>query len=114
MAEKREEYRNGDTYVTSEEEAGCSRIEVHGEAFHDFIAPFKPLLMDHIDRYPEVVVNLDGTTFLDSTMLSFLIHGVRRARDQNKQFILEEPADPNIRAVFYISGLNRVFWPEKN
>jgi anti-sigma B factor antagonist len=55
-----------------------------------------------------VVVDLTDTTFIDSTTLGVLVGGLRRLRPDGGDLALVI-TDRNIRKVFEITGLDRVF-----
>jgi len=55
-----------------------------------------------------VVVDLTGTTFIDSTTLGVLVGGLKRVRPGGGQLPLVI-TDRNIRKIFEITGLDRVF-----
>jgi anti-sigma B factor antagonist len=55
-----------------------------------------------------VVVDLSGTTFIDSTTLGVLVSGLKRLRPRGGQLLLVI-TDRNIAKLFEITGLDRVF-----
>jgi anti-sigma B factor antagonist len=55
-----------------------------------------------------VVVDLSETTFIDSTGLGVLIRGVERLRTNDGRLAVVV-VDPNLKKVFEITGLDRVF-----
>src|SRR2546423_8597356 len=55
-----------------------------------------------------VVVDLSGTTFMDSTGLAVLIRGVERLRTNGGRLAVV-CVDPNLRKIFEVTGLDRVF-----
>jgi anti-sigma B factor antagonist len=75
-----------------------------------YTAPeFKEELISVIDAGPPgLVVDLSGTTFIDSTTLGVLVSGLKRLRPDGRQLALVVP-DRNIRKIFDITGLDRVF-----
>jgi len=75
-----------------------------------YTAPeFKQQLLDAIAKDAKnVVVDLSGTTFIDSTTLGVLVGGVKRLRGQDGQLSLV-CSDRNIAKIFEITGLDRVF-----
>jgi anti-sigma B factor antagonist len=75
-----------------------------------YTAPeFKQQLLDAIAKGAKnVVVDLSGTTFIDSTTLGVLVGGVKRLRGQDGQLSLV-CSDRNIAKIFEITGLDRVF-----
>ena len=55
-----------------------------------------------------VVVDMTDTTFIDSTTLGVLVGGLRRLRPNGGELALVV-TDRNIRKIFEITGLDRVF-----
>jgi anti-sigma B factor antagonist len=75
-----------------------------------YTAPeFKQQLLDVIGKGgKDVVVDFSDTTFIDSTTLGVLVGGVKRLRAQDGRLSLV-CSDRNIRKIFEITGLDRVF-----
>jgi anti-sigma B factor antagonist len=75
-----------------------------------YTAPeFKEQLLEVIaEGGKDVVVDFSGTTFIDSTTLGVLVGGVKRLRAQDGRLSLV-CSDRNIRKIFEITGLDRVF-----
>jgi anti-sigma B factor antagonist len=75
-----------------------------------YTAPeFKQQLLDVIGGGGKhVVVDFSDTTFIDSTTLGVLVGGVKRLRAQEGRLSLV-CSDRNIRKIFEITGLDRVF-----
>ena len=75
-----------------------------------YTAPeFKQQLLDAIAKgAKDVVVDLSGTTFIDSTTLGVLVGGVKRLRTNDGELSLV-CSDRNITKIFEITGLDRVF-----
>jgi anti-sigma B factor antagonist len=75
-----------------------------------YTAPeFKQQLLDVIgEGGKDVVVDFSETTFIDSTTLGVLVGGVKRLRAQDGRLSLV-CSDRNIRKIFEITGLDRVF-----
>ena len=75
-----------------------------------YTAPeFKQQLLDVIGGGgKDVVVDFSDTTFIDSTTLGVLVGGVKRLRAQEGRLSLV-CSDRNIRKIFEITGLDRVF-----
>jgi anti-sigma B factor antagonist len=75
-----------------------------------YTAPeFKQQLLDAISKGAKnVVVDLTGTTFIDSTTLGVLVGGVKRLRPAGGSLTLV-CTDANICKIFEITGLDRVF-----
>ena len=58
-----------------------------------------------------VIIDLDETTFVDSSILGVLVGGLRRARERDLPFglVLGDEAHPAIRRIFELTGLHDVF-----
>jgi anti-sigma B factor antagonist len=58
-----------------------------------------------------VIIDLDETTFVDSSILGVLVGGLRRARERDVPFglVLGEDAHPAILRIFELTGLHDVF-----
>jgi anti-sigma B factor antagonist len=95
----RTEELSGDAYL----------IALTGEVDLYTAPEFKQELLDAIAKGAKhVVVDLSGTTFIDSTTLGVLVGGVKRLRTNDGQLSLV-CSDRNITKIFEITGLDRVF-----
>jgi anti-sigma B factor antagonist len=95
----RTEQLSGDAYL----------IALTGEVDLYTAPEFKQQLLDAIAKGAKhVVVDLSGTTFIDSTTLGVLVGGVKRLRTNDGQLSLI-CSDRNITKIFEITGLDRVF-----
>jgi anti-sigma B factor antagonist len=95
----RTEQLSGDAYL----------IALTGEVDLYTAPEFKQELLDAIGKgAKQVVVDLSGTTFIDSTTLGVLVGGVKRLRTNDGQLSLV-CSDRNITKIFEITGLDRVF-----
>ena len=95
----RTEQLSGDAYL----------IALTGEVDLYTAPEFKQELLDAIAKgAKQVVVDLSGTTFIDSTTLGVLVGGVKRLRTNDGQLSLI-CSDRNITKIFEITGLDRVF-----
>jgi anti-sigma B factor antagonist len=95
----RTEQLSGDAYL----------IALTGEVDLYTAPEFKQELLDAIAKGAKhVVVDLSGTTFIDSTTLGVLVGGVKRLRTNDGQLSLI-CSDRNITKIFEITGLDRVF-----
>lgn len=75
-----------------------------------YTAPeFKERMVDLIERGKRnLVIDLSGATFIDSTTLGVLVGGVKRLRPAGGGMALI-CTDPSITKIFEITGLDRVF-----
>jgi len=84
-------------------------IELGGEVDLHTAPEFKELMTGVIDAgRTRVVVDLSSATFIDSTTLGVLVGGEKRLRGEGGSLTLVCP-DRDIRKVFEITGLDRVF-----
>jgi anti-sigma B factor antagonist len=99
-----------DFSVRTEQLAGDAYlIALTGEVDLYTAPEFKQELLDAIAKgAKQVVVDLSGTTFIDSTTLGVLVGGVKRLRTNDGQLSLI-CSDRNITKIFEITGLDRVF-----
>lgn len=56
----------------------------------------------------EVIVDLEGVDFIDSTGLGVLIGGLRRAREKGGELVIASPSD-RVRRILEITDLRRIF-----
>jgi anti-sigma B factor antagonist len=95
--------------TTEEVESGIAVIALSGEVDLYTAPELKQELVRVIDAgAPSVVIDLTQTTFIDSTTLGVLISGVKRLRPGGGSLELVVN-DRNIRKIFEITGLDRVF-----
>jgi anti-sigma B factor antagonist len=60
------------------------------------------------DGARQVVLDVGGTQFVDSTGLSVLVGGLKRFRDRGGNMVLRSPNDTT-RRLFEVTGLSTVF-----
>jgi anti-sigma B factor antagonist len=98
-------------FAISEEPLGSDRhvIAVQGE-IDLFTAPeLKQVLAEAIEQGRlRIVVDLTGTTFLDSTALGVLIGAVKRLRSREGALAIVN-TDDSIAKTFEITGLDQIF-----
>jgi anti-sigma B factor antagonist len=88
---------------------GVARVVVLGEADIYTAPELKEALNAAIEGgATSVLVDLSGATFIDSTTLGVLMGAVRRLRPAGGEVAIA-CADPNIRRIFEITLLDRVF-----
>jgi anti-sigma B factor antagonist len=91
-------------------DGGWPVIALSGE--HDLsTAPELRARMHELNDADAVIIDLDETTFVDSSILGVLVGGLRRARERNAPFaiVLSDAAHPAIRRIFELTGLHDVF-----
>ena len=94
---------------TTDLDDGIARVVVLGEADIYTAPDLKEALNAAIEGGARsVLVDLSGATFIDSTTLGVLMGAVRRLRPAGGEVAIA-CADPNIRRIFEITLLDRVF-----
>jgi anti-sigma B factor antagonist len=91
-------------------DGGWPVIALSGE--HDLsTAPELRARLHDLADADAVIIDLDETTFVDSSILGVLVGGLRRARERDVPFaiVLGEGAHPAIRRIFELTGLHDVF-----
>ena len=84
-------------------------IKLGGEVDLYTAPEFKERMVQVIeDGKKRVVVDLSEATFIDSTTLGVLVGGIKRLRPSGGSLALV-CTDQNIRKIFEITGLDRVF-----
>jgi anti-sigma B factor antagonist len=98
-----------DEHVTSIDLDGrTATVSLHGEVDVLTVDQVRVALADVLDGKPlEIVVDLAGLSFIDSTGLGALIFGFQRARDAGIRFQLARPTR-SVRQVLVLSGLLEV------
>jgi anti-sigma B factor antagonist len=91
-------------------EGGMPVLAMFGE--HDLsTAPDLRARLHELGESSAIIIDLDETTFVDSSILGVLVGGLRRARERDVAFglVLGEKAHPAIRRIFELTGLHEVF-----
>jgi anti-sigma B factor antagonist len=90
-------------------EPGVAVLELTGE--HDvYTASHVGEALEALADAGGVVVDVSGTTFMDSTVLRVLFDGLRGARERGHGFavVTGSPPAPEVARVFDISGVTRL------
>ena len=91
-------------------DGGCPVIAMSGE--HDLsTAPDLRARLHDLGEGSAVIIDLDGMTFVDSSILGVLVGALRRSRERDVPFglVLGLEAHPAIRRIFELTGLHDVF-----
>lgn len=95
--------------VQRNERGSWTVLDVKGEVDLDTAPALKGALADAIkDGASNIVVNLEGVEFLDSSGLGVLIGGLKRCKEAGGMLALAGPRRP-VRKVLTITGLDKVF-----
>jgi anti-sigma B factor antagonist len=100
-----------DEPIVVEQHGAAIVVDVRGE--HDVAtAPaLRGIVHEAIAGATPVVVDLSRATFIDSSVLSVLLSGLRRSREAEQGFVLVLPAEDAapVRRIFAVTGLIPVF-----
>ena len=91
-------------------DGGWPVLALSGE--HDLsTAPELRARLHELGETSAIIIDLDETTFVDSSILGVLVGGLRRARERDVPFglVLGDQAHPAIRRIFELTGLHEVF-----
>ena len=91
-------------------DGGWPVLALSGE--HDLsTAPELRARLHELGDTSAVIIDLDETTFVDSSILGVLVGGLRRARERDVPFglVLGTSAHPAISRIFELTGLHDVF-----
>src|SRR5579863_4619559 len=95
--------------ATADLGGGISRVDVVGEVDLSTAPELKEALGEVIDSGARgVLVDLSDATFIDSTTLGVLMGAVKRLRPAGGELTIV-CRDPNIRKIFEITLLDRIF-----
>jgi anti-sigma B factor antagonist len=90
---------------------GRAIVFVRGEMDLSVTPELREALALAQDQSSDVVVDLSQVSFMDSSAINALVHGYRRAQDQDRFQVLG--AQPNVRRVFEIAGLTELLLPDE-
>jgi anti-sigma B factor antagonist len=94
---------------TEKAESDAIVLSLTGEVDLYTCPELKTELLRVIDEGAKVVVvDLSGTTFIDSTGLAVLIRGAERLRTSDGRLTVVV-VDPSLRKIFEVTGLDRIF-----
>lgn len=92
-------------------EDGVAIVTLRGE--HDLATAgaLRRQLSELVEQQRAVVVDLEATAFIDSTILGVILGGLRRAREGGRQFalVLDDETAPTIGKLFQLTGLRLIF-----
>ncbi len=74
-----------------------------------YTAPrLRTVLLELADGPRRVVVDVAGSTFIDSTGLGVLVGGLKRLREQGGDLVLRSPT-PTTARLFEVTGVHKLF-----
>lgn len=68
----------------------------------------RTVLLDLADGPRRVVVDVSGSTFIDSTGLGVLVGGLKRLREQGGHMVVRSPS-PMTARLFEVTGVSKLF-----
>jgi anti-sigma B factor antagonist len=84
-------------------------VQLKGRFDAHEVAPINTWLDEQIlNGNVNLIVNLEGVNFIDSTALSTLVRGLKRCREQNGDLHLCSLQQP-VRVIFELTRLDRAF-----
>ncbi len=89
---------------------GTTRIiDLHGEVDAYTSARFREIMLELIDDGGiDLVINMCKVEYIDSSGLGALVGGLKRVSERNGKIVIVSDG-PQIRKVFEITGLEKVF-----
>lgn len=89
-------------------------VEVHGEIDVYTSPKVKETINDLVDKgHYNLIINLEGVRYIDSTGLGVLIGALKKVREHNGSISLI-CSNPQIKKIFNITGLVKIFGIFKN
>ena len=87
---------------------GVTVVDVRGD-LDCYTAPqLRAVLVDLADGPRRVVLDVGGSTFIDSTGLGVLVGGLKRLRQQGGDMVLRSPS-PRTQRLFEVTGVQKLF-----
>jgi anti-anti-sigma factor len=88
-------------------------LQLVGELDISSAPALRQQLLDILASDSDVIVDLSGLTFMDSSGISVLILAHKQARDQSQKMTLRHPTGP-VAKVLAVSGTDQVFTIESS
>ncbi len=104
MSDSKIEIRNGLLLVHQTQEANHTRLELEGELDLANAHSLELTLHEALNRGDEVVVDLAGLEFLDSTGISLLVMALRAPNADRLRFLPSE--SPEVRRLLSLTGMD--------
>ena len=92
--------------VTSEIKDNYVLISIKGTLSIENISPFETLVNKHVDSMDNILIDLSGLTFIDSSSLGIIVVYYTKSEKNNRHFALME-INPDIMQMFKITGLDK-------
>lgn len=94
--------------LQSEDRDGVVVLHLAGEVDLEVSAQLRRALLERLDDKQDVLVDLDGVSYIDSSGVASLIEAFQRARQHGRRFALARVPEGAMR-VLRIAQLDRVF-----
>ena len=99
-----------DLQIRTKMAEGVPIIELHGELDAYTCSTFRDTMTEIIDQgNASIVVNMVGVEYIDSSGLGTLVGGLKRASERGGKIAVVCSNSNQIRKVFEITGLEKVF-----
>ncbi|MCD6363758.1 MAG: STAS domain-containing protein [Synergistetes bacterium] len=96
--------------VSLERKGVISVIRVDGEVSVETAGDLRDIMLREINEgRVKIIVDLSGTTYIDSTGLGILISGLRKVGKEGGDLKILGPLSPQVKRIFELTRLNRVF-----
>ena len=90
------------------EQSGCVVIALSGEIDLDNAGDVRRELLDSLDNRKDVLVDMSGVTYIDSSGIASLVEGLQKARKQKTELSLVSVSQ-RARRVLELARLDKVF-----
>lgn len=97
-----------DLTITSDVEGDASLLVVAGEVDASNADALRSAVVDALTARPEIVIDLAGITFMDSSGLAVLTHALNLVEEQGGKLTLRSPSS-SVARLLEITGLSERF-----
>jgi anti-sigma B factor antagonist len=87
---------------------GATVVHVNGDLDCYSAPQLRTVLVELADGPRRVIVDVAGSTFIDSTGLGVLVGGLKRLREQGGHMVLRSPT-PMTARLFEVTGVSKLF-----
>lgn len=98
-----------DLRINVRRDAAVPIIDLEGEVDAYTAGRFREVMLEQIeDGKPDLIISMAKVEYIDSSGLGALVGGLKRASEHNGRIVLV-CSGPQVRKVFEITGLEKVF-----
>src|SRR3954447_17113691 len=99
------------TLSVEEVGGGVAVLTLRGEHDVGTASELRDLLGRLVEEHDGVVIDLDATAFIDSSILGAIMGGLRRSKESGRGFalVLNDDVAPTVGRLFQLTGLRLVF-----